>query len=157
MNSACISLLTLAMLSSAWPAMAQNHEETILPAVIPTSQPGVKARTVLAAKAKAGSATIGAVKSTSASPALNAPHATLFSENSGPMRDQTVHYYIPVGAVSPQSGIRTYPGTTAAHITNGATRISSGIPAGSTFARLAGTTGSRAIRPSTKARTVSTR
>ena len=93
------------------------------------------------------------VNPTPTRPAVTPPHATVFSENSSPRRDQTVYYYLPVGAISPRSGLRTYPGHTAATITHGATRVSSGIPGGSTVARPAGSNG----RPSTKAPTVSTR
>lgn len=115
---------------------------------------GVKAGAVLSAHTKPAAASTGVVvKPVPASAARNAPHATVISENSALKRDLTVHYYLPVGAVSPWSGIRTYPGNTVASITHGATRISSGIPAGSTFARLA----VNANRPSTKARTVSIR
>ncbi len=177
MKTSSISLIPLAALALAWPAMAQTlpPAETILPAIIPASQTNVKAQsaaTTPSAGVPAQQATgvvvnptptpsvvspprvTGVVVNpTPTRPAVSPPHATVFSENSGPKRDQTVNYYLPVGAISPRSGIRTYPGHTAATITNGATRVSSGIPGGSTVARPAGSNG----RPSTKAPTVSTR
>lgn len=159
MKTSSISLIPLAVLAFAWPAMAQTPAETILPAIIPASQTHVKTEHA-AATSSAGApvhATGVVVNPTPTRPTVSPPHATVFSENSSPSRDQTVHYYLPVGAISPRSGIRTYPGNTAATLTNGATRASSGIPAGSTVARLAGSNGSRASRPSTKARTVGTR
>lgn len=155
MKTASLLLIPLAALVLARPAMAQTPAETILPAIIPDGQTAVNGTTPSAATpAKAAST---AVKPTPEKAKLNPPHATVFSENSTPRRDTTVVYYRPVGAISPMSGIRTYPGNTAAHITNGATRVSIGVPAGSTFARLAGSNGSRASRPSTRARTVVTR
>ncbi|WP_395747897.1 hypothetical protein [Prosthecobacter sp.] len=158
MKTASISLLTGVVLASAWPAVAQQPAETILPAIVPAGQSAVvKAEAAPIAQSKKVTAPTGVVVNpTPVRPAVNAPHATVFSENSAPKPDLTVHYYLPVGAVSPESGIRTYPGNTAAHLTNGATRSSSGIPAGSTFARLAGSNGSRSARGSTKAPTVRT-
>ena len=159
MKTAARLLISLAALVLARPAMAQTPVETILPAIIPDGQSAVKAANSSTTPSAATPATAAstAVKPTPEKAKLNPPHATVFSENSTPRRDTTVVYYRPVGAVSPMSGIRTYPGNTAAHITNGATRVSMGVPAGSTFARLAGSNGSRASRPSTRARTVVTR
>lgn len=171
MKTSSYSRIALAVLAFAWPAMAQTPAETILPAIIPPSsgQAAVKAKAGNGATAVAtpsastrtsepAHATGVVVNPTPTRPAVSPPHATLPSENSSPRPDPTVTYYIPVGAVSPQSGIRTYPGTTAAHLTHGATRAaSSGMRAGSTFARLAGSVGSRASRPSTRAITVGTR
>ena len=139
MKTSSIVLLPLAVLGFACPAMAQAPAETILPAIIPFRPTHVKAENL-----------------TPTRPAVSPSTATGFSETSSHSRAQTVNYYLPVGAVSPWSGIRTYPGNTAAHLTNGATRVG-GIPPGSTAARLAGSNGSRASRPSTKARTVSSR
>ena len=165
MKTSSLSLIPLAVLTFAWPAMAQTPTpaETILPAIIPASQTHVKVQTATTtpkAGAPAPATTIAPVHTTGVvvnptptRPAVTPPHATVFSENSSPRRDQTVYYYLPVGAISPRSGLRTYPGHTAATITHGATRVSSGIPGGSTVARPAGSNG----RPSTKAPTVSTR
>ncbi|MBB5032514.1 hypothetical protein [Prosthecobacter vanneervenii] len=147
MKTTCILLISLAVLVLTTPAKAQTSAETILPAIIPsgtTAANAASASAIVPAPAKSP-----AVKPTPAKP--------VFAENSSPTRVEPVVYYRPVGAVSPMSGIRTYPGNTAAHITNGATRVSMGVPAGSTFARIVGSNGSRATRPSTKARTVSTR
>ncbi|WP_395742240.1 hypothetical protein [Prosthecobacter sp.] len=159
MKASSILLISFAVLAFAWPAVAQTPApvETIRPAIIPASQTSVKTQSATTAP-KAAVPAPEPAKGVVTNPApVSPPHATLISENSAPQRDLTVIYYRPVGAVSPQSGIRTYPGTTAAHITHGATRTSSGVPAGSTFARLAGSNGSRATRPSTKAVTVGTR
>ena len=159
MKTTAILLIPLAALVLARPAMAQAPAETILPAIIPASQTTVKPAGTSTAPGTTGPAkTKGVViNPTPAKGSFNPPHATVFSENSGPARDLSVTYYRPVGAVSPKSGILTYPGTTAAHITSGATRAGSGMPLGSTRARLAGSNGSRATLPSTKARTVGTR
>lgn len=165
MKTSSISLIPLAVLAFAWPAMAQTPAETILPAIVPSSQTNVKAANATATPSAGVPAPVTApvhptgvvVNPTPTRPAVSPPHATLASENSSPKRDQTVNYYLPVGAVSPRAGIRTYPGNTAATITHGATRASSSMPAGTTVARLAGSNGSRATRPSTKAPTVSTR
>ncbi len=160
MKTSSIALIPLAVLAFACNAMAQAPAETILPAIIPASPTQVKAEnatTTPKAGAPAPARTKGVVVNpTPTRPAVSPPHATLISENGAPKRDTTVHYYLPVGAISPQSGIRTYPGTTAAQITNGATRTS-GFPAGSTVARPVGSNGSRATRPSTKATPVGTR
>jgi hypothetical protein len=166
MKTSPFSLIPLAVLAFAWPAMAQTPTETILPAIIPSSQTHVKAQSAPTTPSAGTPAPVTSpvtaavhtrgvvVNPTPTRPAVTPPHATVFSENSTPRRDQTVSYYVPVGAVSPRSGLRTYPGHTAATITNGATRASSGgIPGGSTVARPAGSNG----RPSTKAPTVRTR
>ena len=162
MKTSSIVLIPLAALALAGPARAQAPAETILRAIVPSSEAQVKAANATAttprAETPAPAPAAGAVvKPTPKPPAFNPPHATVFSDNSSPSRDQTVHYYLPVGAVSRQSGIRTYPGSTAAKITNGSTHSNRGFAAGSTAARLAGSTGSRASLPSTKAPTVSTR
>jgi len=135
--------------------------ETILPAIIPASQTHVKAQSASTTPSSVAPSPVTApvhtkgvvVNPTPTRPAVSPPHATVFSENSSPKREHTLYYYIPVGAISPRSGLRTYPGQTAATITHGATRVSNGIPGGSTVARPAGSNG----RPSTKAPTVSTR
>jgi len=155
MKTTCILLITLAVLVLTMPAKAQAPVETILPAIIPSGTTAAKA--AITSNTVPVPAKAPAVNPMPAKPAFNPPHATEFSENSSPRRVEPVTYYRPVGAVSPMSGIRTYPGNTAAHITNGFTRVSTGVPAGSTFARLAGSNGARASRPSTKARTVFSR
>lgn len=155
MKTTCILLIPLAVLVLTMPAKAQTAAETILPAIIPSGTTAAKAASASAAVPVPAKAP--AVKPTPAKPAINPPHATVFAENSSPRRVEPVVYYRPVGAVSPMSGIRTYPGNTAAHITNGSTRVSMGVPAGSTFARIVGSNGSRATQPSTKARTVFSR
>ncbi len=168
MNTSSFTLIPLAVLAFACPARAQVPAETILPAIIPASQTHapVKAEHASATPPSAGAAAAAlapvhaagvVVNPTPTRPAVSPPHATVFSENSGPRRDQTVTYYLPVGAISPRSGLRTYPGNTAAQITNGSTRASSGMAAGSTAARLAGSNGTRASQASTRARTVGTR
>ncbi len=168
MKTSFISLIPLAALALAWPAMAQTPApaETILPAIIPSSQTSVKTQSAsttpsggvpapVTVPVTAPVHTTGVVVNpTPTRPVVSPPHATVFSENSNPSRPQPVTYYLPVGAISPRSGLRTYPGHTAATITHGATRASSGgIPGGTTVARPAGSNG----RPSTKAPTVSTR
>lgn len=160
MKTTCILLIPLAVLALTMPAMAQTPMETILPAIVPSGTTAAKAASAStnpSAATTPAPAKSAVVKPTPVKPAFNPPHATVFAENSSPRRVEPVTYYRPVGAVSPMSGIRTYPGNTAAHITNGATRVSMGVPSGSTFARLAGSNGSRASRPSTKARTVFSR
>ena len=178
MKTSSIALLPLVVLGFACSAMAQAPAETILPAIIPASPTHVKAEhasatpsaaapapamaqapveTILPAIIPTSSTRVKAENLTPTRPAASPPYATDFSELSSPRRAETVTYYLPGGAVSPRSGIRTYPGITAAQITYGSTRAGSGIPPGSTAARLVGSNGSRASRPSTKARTVSSR
>ncbi len=178
MKTSSIALLPLVVLGFACSAMAQAPAETILPAIIPASPTRVKAEhasatpsaaapapamaqapteTILPAIIPASPTRVKAENLTPTRPAASPPYATDFAELSSPRRAETVTYYLPVGAVSPRSGIRTYPGITAAQITYGSTRAGSGIPPGSTAARLVGSNGSRASRPSTKARTVSSR
>lgn len=70
---------------------------------------------------------------------LQSPTATppTAAKNSSDSSDLNQSYRL-VGSVSPVSGIHTIPGTTAAHITNGATRPPNAVPPGSTKAMTAG-------------------